>query len=57
MAYVNLEKAFDRELRKLPWWALRVACVLEWLVIEQAIYVGARSGTLWFAFQNMAKFI
>ena len=45
MAFVNLEKAFDRELRKLPWWALRVACVLEWLVIEQAIYVGARSGT------------
>ena len=45
MVFVNLEKAFDRELRKLPWWALCVACVLEWLVVEQAIYVGARSRT------------
>ena len=34
MAFVNLEKAFDRELRKLRWWPLHVACVLEWLVIE-----------------------
>ena len=43
MTFVDLEKAFDRVLRKVLWWALRVVGVLEWLVkVVQAMYIGAR---------------
>ena len=51
MAFVDLEKGFDRAPRKVLWWALRVAGVPEWLVkatislvkVVQAMYVCARS--------------
>ena len=44
IAFVDLEKAFDRVLQKVLWWALRVVGVPEWLVkAVQAIYVGAKS--------------
>ena len=46
IAFVDLEKAFDRVLQKVLWWVLRVVGVPEWLVkVVQAIYVGARSRT------------
>ena len=32
MAFVYLEKAFDRVLREIVWWALRVVGVNEWIV-------------------------
>ena len=32
MAFVDLEKAFDRVLRKVIWWALRKLGVEEWIV-------------------------
>ena len=32
MAFVNLEKAFDRVPRKIIWWALRKFSVEEWIV-------------------------
>ena len=44
MAFVDLEKAFNRVPWKVLWWALRFAGVPEWLVkVGQAMYVGARS--------------
>ena len=47
MAFVDLEKAFDRVLRKVLWWALRIVDVREWFVkVVQAMYVGARNRTL-----------
>ena len=47
MAFVNLEKDFDRVPRKVLWWALCVAGVPEQLVkVVQAVHVGARSRTL-----------
>ena len=46
MAFVDLEKAFDRVPQKVLWWALRVVGVPEWLVkVVQAMYVGARGRT------------
>ena len=46
MAFVDLQKAFDRVPRKALWWTLRVAGVPEWLVkVVHAMYVGARSRT------------
>ena len=46
MAFVDLEKAFNRVPRKVLWWALRFVGVLEWLVkVVQAMYVGTRSRT------------
>ena len=46
IAFVDLEKAFDRLPRKKLWWALRVVGIPEWLVkVVQAMYVGARSRT------------
>ena len=43
MAFVYLEKAFDRVSWKVLWWVLRVVSVLEWLIkAVQAMYVGAR---------------
>ena len=32
MAFVDLEKAFDRVPREIVWWALRVVGVDEWNV-------------------------
>ena len=44
MAFVDLEKAFDRVPRKVIWWALRKLGVDEWIVrLVQGIYSNARS--------------
>ena len=44
MAFVDLEKAFDRVLRKVIWWALRTLGVEEWIVrLVQGMYANARS--------------
>ena len=41
MAFVDLEKAFDRVPREVVWWALRRVGVEEWLVkVIQSMYVG-----------------
>jgi hypothetical protein len=42
MAFVDLEKAFDRVPRAVLWWAMRVMKVDEWLVkVVQSMYEGA----------------
>src|SRR4030088_2680264 len=42
MAFVDLEKAFDRVPRKVVWWALRQTGVSEWIVnVIKAMYDGA----------------
>ena len=42
MAFVDLEKAFDRVPREVLWWALRKAGVEEWLVnIVKILYFGS----------------
>ncbi|XP_048759363.2 uncharacterized protein LOC125668965 [Ostrea edulis] len=44
MAFVDLEKAFDRGPRKVIWWALRKLGVEEWIVrLVQGMYANARS--------------
>ena len=44
MAFVDLEKAFDRLPRKIFWWALRKLGVDEWIVrLVQGMYFNARS--------------
>ena len=44
MAFVDLEKAFDRVPRKVIWWALRKIGVEEWIVqLVQGIYANARN--------------
>ena len=44
MAFIDLEKAFDRVLRKVIWWALRKLGVEEWIVrLVQGMYANARS--------------
>ena len=44
MAFVDLEKAFDRVPRKVIWWALRRLGVEEWIVrLVQGMYANARS--------------
>ena len=44
MAFVDLEKAFDRVPRKVTWWALRKLGVEEWIVRSvQGMYANARS--------------
>ena len=44
MAFVDLEKAFDRVPRKVIWWALRKFGVDEWIVrLVQGMYSSARS--------------
>ena len=44
MAFVDLEKAFDRVPRKVIWWALRKLGVDEWIVRPvQGMYSNARS--------------
>src|SRR5664279_2965056 len=41
MAFVDLEKAFDRVPREVVWWALRSLGVDEWLVnVIRAMYEG-----------------
>ena len=35
MAFVDLEKAFDRVPREVVWWALRSLGVDEWLVCDK----------------------
>ena len=45
MAFVDLEKAFDRVPRKVIWWALRKLGVEEWIVqLVQGMYANAQSG-------------
>ena len=42
MAFVDLEKAFDRVLRKVIWWALRKLGIEEWIVrLVQGMYANA----------------
>ena len=44
MAFVDLEKAFDRVPRKVIWWALRKLGVEEWIVrLVQGMYANERS--------------
>jgi hypothetical protein len=44
IAFVDLEKAFDRVPRKVLWWALRSLGVEEWAVkIIQTMYTNVRS--------------
>ena len=44
MAFVDLEKAFDRVPRKVMWWALRKLDVDEWIVrLVHGMYSNARS--------------
>ena len=44
MAFMYLEKAFDRVPRKVIWWALRKLGVEEWIVrLVQGMYANARS--------------
>ena len=44
MAFVDLEKTFDRVPRKVIWWALRKLGVDEWIVrLVQGMYSNARS--------------
>ena len=44
MAFVDLEKAFDRVPQKVIWWALRKLGVEEWIVrLVQRMYANARS--------------
>jgi len=44
LAFIDLEKAFDRVPREVVWWALRRLGVEEWLVrAVQSTYVNARS--------------
>ena len=39
MAFVDLEKAFDRVPREVVWWALRYLGVEEWMVsVIKAMY-------------------
>ena len=44
MAFLDLEKAFDRVPRKVIWWVLRKLRVEEWIVrLVQGMYANARS--------------
>ena len=44
LAFVDLEKAFDRVPREVIWWAMRKLGVDEWLVrVVQAMYANVRS--------------
>ena len=44
LAFVDLEKAFDRVPRKIIWWAMRKLGVEEWLArMVQVMYVGVKS--------------
>ena len=44
MAFVDLEKAFDRVPREVLWWAMRKVGVEEWLIrLVQSMYTNARS--------------
>ena len=41
LAFVDLEKAFDRVPRKVIWWAMRVAKIPEWIItLVKAMYDG-----------------
>ena len=44
LAFVDLEKAFDRVPRKVIWWAMRVVKIPEWIItLVKAMYDNARS--------------
>ena len=44
MAFVDLEKAFDRVPRKVIWWGLRKLGVEEWIIrLVQGMYANAQS--------------
>ena len=44
LAFVDLNKSFDRVPRRVVWWAMRKLGVDEWLVmIVQSMYTNARS--------------
>ena len=43
LAFVDLEKAFDRVPREVLWWAMRKVGVEEWLIrLVQTMYSNAR---------------
>ena len=47
MAFVDLEKAFDRVPREVVWWALRKVGIDEWLVnVIKAMYFGNTTAVL-----------
>ena len=44
LAFVDLEKAFDRVPRKVIWWAMRVVKIPEWIItLVKVMYDNARS--------------
>ena len=44
MAFIDLEKAFDRVPWKVSWWALRKLGVEKWIVrLVQGMYANVRS--------------
>ena len=44
LAFVDLEKAFDRVPRKVIWWTMRVVKIPEWIItLVKAMYDNARS--------------
>ena len=44
MAFIDLEKAFDRVPRKVIWWALRKLGVEEWILrLVQGMYANVRT--------------
>ena len=48
-AFVDLEKAFGRVLRKVLWWVMRSLGVDEWIVcLMQAMYLNAKCHTICF---------